>query len=200
MSFDSFESIAEVLTEYQITSTSDRFLASLNFPIPDSFRNDLAFYQAELTFDESEAAVCEMILFPILSTVYRQHYQKLSLWSHKAITYDDRLNGIPDYMVAKRSPLGKVVLDQPYFVTVEAKKDDFIKGWGQCLAQMVAMQKMNDCPEQPVYGIVTNGQLWQFGKLIKQTFIKEIQGYALYDLDTLMAALNSLFQQCEDLI
>ena len=200
MSFDSFKSIAEVLTEYQITSTSDRFLAPLTFPIPDSFRNDLAFYQAELTFDESESAVCEMILFPILSTVYRQHYQKLSLWSHKAITYDDRLTGVPDYMVAKRSPLGKVVLDQPYFVAVEAKKDDFIKGWGQCLAQMVAMQKLNDRLEQPVYGIVTNGQLWQFGKLINQTFIKEIQGYALYDLDALMAALNFLFQRCEDLI
>ncbi len=200
MSFDSFKSIADVLTEYQITSTSDRFLASLTFPIPDSFRNDLAFYQTELTFDESESAVCEMILFPILSTVYRQHYQKLSLWSHKAITYDDRLTGIPDYMVAKRSPLGKVVLDQPYFVAVEAKKDDFIKGWGQCLAQMVAMQKLNDRPEQPVYGIVTNGQLWQFGQLVNQTFIKEIQGYALYDLDALMAALNFLFQRCEDLI
>ena len=200
MSFDSFKSIAEVLTEYQITSTSDRFLASLEFPIPDSFRNNLAFYQAELTFDESESAVCEMILFPILSTVYRQHYQKLSLWSHKAITYDDRLTGIPDYILAKRSPLGKVVLDQPYFVAVEAKKDDFIKGWGQCLAQMVAMQKMNDRPEQPVYGMVTNGQLWQFGKLINQSFVKEIQGYALYDLDALMSALNFLFQQCEDLI
>ena len=103
-------------------------------------------------------------------------------------------------MVAKRSPLGKVVLDQPYFVAVEAKKDDFIKGWGQCLAQMVAMQKLNDRPEQPVYGIVTNGQLWQFGKLINHTFTKETQGYALYDLDALMAALNFLFQRCEDLI
>lgn len=59
------------------------------------------------------------------------------------------------------------------------------------------MQKMNDRPEQPVYGIVTNGQLWQFGKLTNQTFVKEIQGYALYDLDALMSALNFLFQRCE---
>ena len=93
MSFDSFKSIAEVLTEYQITSTSDRFLASLEFPIPDSFRNDLAFYQAELTFDESESAVCEMILFPILSTVCQlfkitwTHLSRLSPWPNVVIPF-----------------------------------------------------------------------------------------------------------------
>jgi hypothetical protein len=130
--------------------------------------------------------------------VYRQHYQRLTLWSHKTITYDEQLTGIPDYMVAKRSPLGKVVLDKPYFVAVEAKKDDFSKGWGQCLAQMVAMQKINDKPEQPVYGIVSNGQLWQFGRLEDQQFTKEIQSYILSDLDGLMAALNFLFQCCEE--
>jgi hypothetical protein len=197
MSFDSFKSIANVLTDYQITSKDARFLGSAPFAVPDTVRADLAFYQAELSFEESESAVCEMIIFPILSTVYRQHYQTLTLWSHKSITYDDQLTGIPDYMVAKRSPLGKVVLDKPYFVAVEAKKDDFIKGWGQCLAQMVAMQKINDKPEQPVYGIVTNGQLWQFGRLLDRNFTKEIQSYILYDLDGLMAALNFLFQCCE---
>jgi hypothetical protein len=200
MAFDSFKSIAEVLTEYQITSTDARILEPKPFTIPDSFRENLAFYQAELTFDESESAVCEMIIFPILSTVYRQHYQKLSLWSHKTITYDNTLTGIPDYILAKRSPLGKVVFDKPYFTAVEAKRDDFIKGWGQCLAQMVAMQKLNETPDKPVYGIVTNGQLWQFGRLIHQEFHREIQGYTIFDLDTLMAVLNFLFQQCEALI
>lgn len=198
MSFDSFKSIAEVLTAYQITSEDAHFLGAEAFLIPDSVRDNLAFYQAELSFDESESAVCEMIIFPILSTVYRQHYQRLTLWSHKTISYDDQLTGIPDYMVAKRSPLGKVVLDKPYFATVEAKKDDFSKGWGQCLAQMVAMQKINQYLDQPVYGIVTNGQLWQFGRLMNQQFTKDIQSYVLYDLDGLMAALNFLFQCCEE--
>jgi hypothetical protein len=198
MAFDSFKSIAEVLTAYQITSKDTHFLGTEPFSVPDSVRADLAFYQAELSFDESESAVCEMIIFPILSTVYRQHYQRLTLWSHKTITYDEQLTGIPVYMMAKRSPLGKVVLDKPYFVAVEAKKDDFSKGWGQCLAQLVAMQKINDKPEQPVYGIVTNGQLWQFGRLFDRQFTKELQSYVLSDLDELMAALNFLFQCCEE--
>jgi hypothetical protein len=72
MSFDSFKSIADVLTDYQITSKDARFLGSEPFSVPDTVRADLAFYQAELSFEESESAVCEMIIFPILSTVYRQ--------------------------------------------------------------------------------------------------------------------------------
>ena len=139
-----------------------------------------------------------MIIFPILAEVYH-HRQKFVLWSHKTLTYDDRLTGIPEYL-AKRSPLGKVIWDKPYFVTVEAKKDDFVKGWGQCLAQMLAMQKLNKNPEQPVYGIVTNGEIWQFGNLTHQTFIQERKSYTLDYLNDLMAALNFLFQRCEELI
>ena len=62
---------------------------------------------------------------------------------------------------------------------------------------MIAMQKLNETPEIPVYGIVTNGQLWQFGRLIHQDFHREIQGYTIYDIDTLMSALNFLFQNLE---
>ena len=197
MSFESFKSIAEVLREYAISSSNARFVQMLPFAIPESFKTNLAFCQTEMIFDESETAICEMILFPTLMTVYQQHYENLVLWSHKTLTYDDRLTGIPDYMIAKRSPLGKVASDRPYFVAVEAKKDDFVKGWGQCLAQMIAMQKLNETPEIPVYGIVTNGQLWQFGRLIHQDFNREIQGYTIYDIDTLMSALNFLFQSLE---
>ena len=37
------------------------------------------------------------------------------------------------FFFAKRSPLGPV-RDRPYVLFVEAKKDDFDAGWGQCLA------------------------------------------------------------------
>jgi hypothetical protein len=74
MAFDSFKSIAEVLTAYQITSKDAHFLGTEPFTVPDSVRADLAFYQAELSFDESESAVCEMIIFPILSTQYSGHF------------------------------------------------------------------------------------------------------------------------------
>lgn len=200
MSFESFKSIADVIVEYQITSIEKSFIQPLLIDVNPSFQDTLDRHLTEFNVKDSEYAACEMIIFPILAEVYYHHRQKFVLWSHKTLTYDARLTGIPDYTLAKRSPLGKVIWDKPYFVAVEAKKDDFVKGWGQCLAQMLAMQKLNEKPEQPVYGIVTNGEIWQFGNLTQQTFIQERKSYTLDYLADLMAALNFLFQSCGELI
>ena len=200
MSFESFKSIADVLVEYQITAIEQPFIQLLKVEVEPSFRDRLNLYLLEFNFKDSEYAVCEMVIFPILAEVYFAHRQKFVLWSHKTLSYDDRLTGIPDYTLAKRSPLGKVVWDKPYFVAVEAKRDDFVKGWGQCLAQMVAMQKLNDNPNQSVYGIVSNGRSWEFGVLTQSQFTQDPGSYPLQNLDDLMAALNFLFQSCEELL
>ena len=70
----------------------------------------------------------------------------------------------PDYLISTKSALGKTVLGTPIIVVVEAKRNDFIQGWGQCLAELVAIQRIND-DVKPVSGIVTDGEMWQFGKL-----------------------------------
>ncbi|WP_333087904.1 MULTISPECIES: hypothetical protein [unclassified Microcoleus] len=81
------------------------------------------------------------------------------------------MSGIRDYILAKRSPLDTVVFDKPYFILVEAKKEStFDEGWGQCLAEMVAMQRLNNEPEQTIFGIVYNRAMWQFGNLKLDTF------------------------------
>ena len=58
-----------------------------------------------------------------------------------------------DYLFSKRSKLGKTVLEMPVVVVVEAQKDDFTQGWGQCLAELIAAQKLNNTVQLPVYGI-----------------------------------------------
>ena len=65
------------------------------------------------------------------------------------------LSGTPDYIIAAKSPLGKTELETPLVVVAEAKKNDFEQGWGQCLAELVAAQRLNRDPLFPVYGIVT---------------------------------------------
>ena len=72
---------------------------------------------------------------------------------------DSTLNGVPDYIFGTKSPLGKKVLGLPLVLIVEAKKNDFEQGWGQCLAELVAAQKINGTIEKPVYGIVTDGNV-----------------------------------------
>jgi len=77
-------------------------------------------------------------------------------------------------------------------------KDDFTRGWGQCVAAMLAAQKLNDLPEQTVYGITTNGQVWQFGQLHADVFTQDSRSFTLEDVDSLGAALHFVFAQCCD--
>ncbi len=82
-------------------------------------------------------------------------------------------------------------------MTVEAKQDKFEEGWGQCLAQMIAVQRINDDFTSDIFGIVSNGKIWQFGKLIADVFTRNRNLYVIQDLDKLFAAVNYIFQQCE---
>lgn len=197
MSFDSYKNIGEVLKEYNISSTEENFIIETEITIRETFIEELTFSLKEFNYQESEYAICEAIIFPILKELYRSYRDKFTLWSHKALVYDEKLSGIPDYLLTKKSSLGKEVFEKPFFVAVEAKKDDFIKGWGQCLSEMVAIQKINDSLGQSIFGIVSNGQVWQFGKLTDNLFIKEMNIYTISDLHKLFAALNFVFKQCE---
>ena len=81
---------------------------------------------------------------------------------------------------------------------VEAKKDDFTRGWEQCLVARLTAQKLNDLPEQAVYGITTNGQVWQFGSLHAAMFTQDTHSFTLEDVDSLGATLHFIFAQCHD--
>ena len=127
-----------------------------------------------------------------LREVYKKHYNNYSFWIQKSITYDDILTGTPDYIFSEKSVLGKTVLEKPLVIIVEAKKNDFEQGWGQCLAELVAAQKINDAPHRAVYGIVTDGNLWQFGKLIDDTFVRNSENFTIDKIAWLHGALDYL--------
>jgi hypothetical protein len=196
MPFTTYKTISAVLQDYQIVSAETNFVVETHLPISDSFRADLEFSLRELVFDNSEYAICENLIYPVLKEIYKSYRDKFMLWSHQPLNFDETLSGVPDYVVAKRSPLGKFVFDQPYVIVIEAKRDDFAAGWGQCLAEMVTAQKLNERGIQPVFGIVSNGKIWEFGRLVSDRFTRNIEGYTIYNLDRLFAAINYIFAQC----
>lgn len=200
MSFSSYKSIDSVVKEFQITYTQSNFITEMDFPIPDYFREDLEFVMREGAPECSEYAICENLIYPVLKEVWKHYAKNFILWSHKSLTYDENLSGFPEYVLAKKSPLGNVVFDQPYFIIVEAKQDNFETGWAQCMAEMIAAQKLNNKPDQALFGIASNGEVWQFGKLQRDIFLKNKKSYLIDDLDRLFAAINYIFQQCELLI
>ncbi|MGD1807865.1 hypothetical protein ACP6PL_20850 [Dapis sp. BLCC M126] len=196
MPFSNYKNIAAVAKEYQIKYISANFINELEFPVPQNFREELEFLLSHGTIYGSEYAICENLIYPILKEVWKYYYQKFTLWSHETLTYDEKLSGQPDYIVAKISPLGRMIFDKPYFLVVEAKQDKFEEGWGQCLAELVAVQKINNNLEQTIFGIVSNGQVWQFGKLKGDIFTRNIASYSIEYLDRLFAVVNYVFQQC----
>ena len=196
-SFSSFKNVSDTLKEFQITYTEDSFIQETPFTIPDYFRQDLQLMMEDGVVDNSEFAICENLIYPVLKEVWKQYRQHFVLWSHQFLTDEASLSGFPEYILARRSPLGKVVFDQPYFLLVEAKQDNFEAAWAQCLSEMVTAQRLNGNSEIIVFGITSNGQIWQFGQLNDQKFTQNRSFYTIQDLDQLFAVINYVFQQCE---
>jgi len=198
MAFSDFKDIADVQKRYNIKYIEEKFVIEKSVEIPGQFLNDLEFYRKNIDIFSSEASRCEIIISPILREIYKKHYKNHSFWIQKKIEYDEVLSGTPDYIFSGKSKLGKTVLEKPLLVVVEAKKNDFELGWGQCLAELVACQKINENSSEPIYGIVTDGNLWQFGKLLEDNFIKDIESFTLDRLNELYGALEYIFQMTEN--
>jgi hypothetical protein len=196
MSFSTYKTARAVVKDFQIVYDEGIFIVENPVTISPYFQENLEEFIRDGVVANSEYAICENLIAPVLKEVWRSHKKDFLLWSHETFRYDDRLCGVPDYILAKRSPLGKIVLDQPYLMIVEAKQDNFDEGWAQCLAAMVAAQRMNDQP-QVVFGIVSNGEIWEFGKLNIDQFTKNSIIYPLQSLHRLFAALNDVFSQCQ---
>jgi hypothetical protein len=196
MSFSSYKTISSVLQEYQVTYVESNFMVEAEFQVSNYFRDDLEIVMREGVVNNSEYAICENLIYPVLKEVWKRYSSKFTLWSHQFLDCDEKLTGYPEYILAKRSSLGKVVFDKPYFILVEAKQDDFEGGWAQCLAEMIAAQRLNN-DVITIYGIVSNGTTWQFGKLEAKKFTRNITPDTIYELDKLFASVNYVFQQSE---
>jgi hypothetical protein len=198
MAFTDFKSIAQVQQEYNIRYSEESFISYLDLKPSEHFREEFEFNLENIDVFTSEASRCENVIYPILREVYKSFVDKYTLWSHKSISYDNKLTGTPDYLISTRSELGKTILGFPLVVVVEAKQNNFIEGWGQCLAELIAAQKMNKNEEKPIYGIVTDGELWQLGRLSLDVFTKEKTRIAITDLDKLFGAITFLLAEFKD--
>jgi len=65
-------------------------------------------------------------------------------------------------------------------------------GIGQCVAEMVAMQKFNEAKGKPIsviYGSVSNGTQWRFLKLEEKIVSIDLNDYALPPVDEILGML-----------
>jgi hypothetical protein len=198
MAFTDFKSADEVQKAYQIRYVEQDFITFVPKTPPEGFVREFEFNRENFDIFSSEASRCEAVIYPVLREACKSFISGYSLWSHKSIAADSALTGTPEYIIAKRSSLGKNVLERPLVLVAEAKQNDFVRGWGQCLAEMVAAQRLNGDPNRAVYGVVTDGEIWQFGQLLGSLFTKNRSRASIDRLDEVYGAVFTVIESSID--
>ena len=194
MCYRDFTSIIKVKQAFGLTTVEGpRFLPQITPIDPSATLTDfLANSLPVAVATGSEKARSEMIITPVLLEVRKILQQNISLFSGEDFTvdYESGLNGICDYLIS-RSP-EMLEIEAPAVAVVEAKKADLKTGIGQCVAEMVAMQKFNEAKGKPIsviYGSVSNGTQWRFLKLEEKIVSIDLNDYALPPLDEILGML-----------
>jgi hypothetical protein len=198
MAYTDFKNLGQVVKTYQIKVKNTYFLPKEIAQVaPTSLHEDVRFTMEQGLYRVSEIAIGEQLIYPILREVWKRHFvERMLLWSHAAFSVDSTLSGVPDYLFAERTEYDNAVVGPPILVAIEAKKDNFEEGWGQCAAEMVAAMKANEGNNvTKVYGVVSNGDKWEFAHLQDNTFTKNIEYFDILDLDKLYNALYFILSE-----
>lgn len=199
MSYSEFTTILKVKQAFGLTTVEGpRFLPQITPIAPSATLTDfLANSLPVAVATGSEKARSEMIITPVLLEVRKILQEKISLFSGEDFTVDFKqgLNGICDFLISRSSEM--LEIEAPAVAVVEAKKADLKTGIGQCIAEMVAMQKFNEAKGKPisvVYGSVSNGTQWRFLKLEEKTVSLDLNDYALVPLEQILGMLVWMVQ------
>jgi len=192
------KTISDAAVKFKFSVENENWLNG-NIPakqIPSALSQRIDLIKSKYPYKISEAAICETIISPILQEVWTNYYNDLTIWSHKTLKFNNEIIGIPDYIITKYSHLGAVVFGPPLMTVIEAKKDDFEWGWGQCASEMYVIQQMNKNPNLPVYGMVSNGDSWEFGILEKNKIIVNKERYHIDQINQLYSVVHHIFNLC----
>ncbi len=200
MPFTFFSNLAEVIKKYDLLYQEPICEFALQYPAPLTLHQEITLNRSDIPYQNSEIAIGETILFPIFKSVWLQFQETLTLWSHVALEYNEELVGYPDYLLASKSKQGKIIMGTPFLALVEAKRDNFTAGWGQCGAEMYAIQQLNQKPNLEILGIVSNGDYWQFAFLKDNIFRKCKNHYVIENLDEIYNFIVSHLKNTVNLI
>ncbi len=194
--YSSYCDIDEVCEIFGYRYISKPFVEEKEYKMPDIIEADIREDFADLKNFINEFVICESIIRPIIANVARKN--KLPLFSHCKLEYDKELglSGEPDYFLAPLRDIGSRQFTTPVVCLGEAKKDNFVQGWAQVFAEMIAAQKLNDNKDVTIYGLVSTGKNWEFGCLKDEIFTIDSTSFAAPGhLTEVLNILNWMF--CE---
>jgi hypothetical protein len=197
MKFSEFKNTNELLAYFGLSVTNKEFIdfqSVTPLPTPIYLKQDILFVLSERGDTDMEFYACEALIFPLLKEAWKRN-PRAKLFSHPQIKYED-LVLVPDYVVSPKNKTGVNIFGKPLLITVEAKHDDYDKGWVDVYKQLVVAQVLNKNPEIPIYAIVSIGKGWEFGKLDNKIIYKHPMGLGLDNPDKLLGVLDFIFADC----
>ena len=146
----------------------------------------------------TEKARSEMIVVEVLVELLEHLDRRISLFSGIDFNVDaqEGLTGACDFLVSL-SPV-QSYLKTPLIVLIQAKNHDLILGLGQCVAEMIAVQRFNAERENDistVYGVSTTGVQWKFLKLQGKCLYIDMSLYSIAQCDRILGILSSMVEQ-----
>lgn len=133
----------------------------------------------------SEAAKREILIAPILLELL--DYVDMDIDIEYPLYVDERLHGNLDYFIHSSHDI----------IIVEAKQADLERGFSQLAVELIAMEQYQDEPPEQLYGAVTIGDMWRFGRLDGSTkcILKDIDSFRIpLDLDELFQVFLGVLQ------
>jgi hypothetical protein len=197
MKFADFKDNAEMLLHFGYRASNQKFINFETIPpvsFPDYLANDIDFALENRGNTDMEFYACEFLISPILREVWKRN-PKVKVFSHPQIKYED-LVLVPDYVVTPKDKSGLNTFTKPLLITVEAKNDDFERGWSDIYKQLVVARLLNENPDIPIYAMVSIGGAWQFGKLDKKIIYRQPATVGIDNPNKLLGILDFIFADC----
>jgi len=138
----------------------------------------------------TEKARSEFVIANILLEVRKILDNKIGLFSGVLLDVDkDKgLTGFCDFIISKTQE--QFYLSAPVIAIVEAKNENIVGGFGQCIAEMYAARLFNDregLTLPAIYGAVTTGNTWKFLKYKNETVYIDVPEYYIANADKIIA-------------
>lgn len=135
---------------------------------------------------ENEITRREFLIAPVMAEIRRLTEAKLR--SEYWFEYNHQLKGSLDYFLLRERNL----------LVVEAKNADMGRGFTQLAVEMVAIDKADQTNQDVIYGVITMGNIWQFGELDRKRKIvtQDIKNYDLIeDLEDLVRIFIEILER-----
>ncbi|EDN69330.1 conserved hypothetical protein [Beggiatoa sp. PS] len=198
MAYSKF-SLKDVKSKLNIQVIEDKHLFTNiePFAISDYLQTTLKEFAPLALSINTEKSRSEWIIAPIMAELRKILDNKISLFSGSTFTVDvdAELDGQCDYIISLNSE--QFYITAPIVTIVEAKKENIIQGFGQCIATMYAATIFNERENNHlpyVYGVVTTGTTWKFIKLLENKAYIDVDEYYLKEIEQLIGIFLSIIK------